>query len=367
MPITNGEWNMSHGVATGYSSQSVLRITRNALYPKNLKNRLLGLAKALIIDDCKWVRIALIRTLQSLRSSILGSFRSNRKTDFSGSLGIAFLCLFFSFTCEAKVYDCFPFFNELDILELRLNELDGVVDKFVLVESVETFQGNLKPLYFKENIQRFEKFKDKIIHIVFPKRVGGNTWKRERIQRNQIMQGLVQCEPDDLILISDVDEIIRASKIPEIMHSIFVENNIAVTLLQPMYRFYMNAFDYTWESARAISYRNLLRTSPNELRQNPPFILGVIVDCGWHFTSIGGLQKHRLKTESFSHNERNNEEYKSQAYVDAWVQKCTIVKIDDTFPQYLRDNLQYFEQYLYKPGMKYQGDCMINLLTSNYL
>lgn len=64
------------------------------------------------------------------------------------------------------VYDCFTFFNELDLLEIRLNTLDSVVDRFVLVEANKTFSNMEKPLYFKENEGRFEKFKDKIIHIV---------------------------------------------------------------------------------------------------------------------------------------------------------------------------------------------------------
>ena len=67
------------------------------------------------------------------------------------------------------IYDCFPFFNELDLLEIRLNELSGVVDRFVLSEAELTHNGDRKPLYFNEHKDRFAKFADKIIHIIVRK------------------------------------------------------------------------------------------------------------------------------------------------------------------------------------------------------
>lgn len=97
----------------------------------------------------------------------------------------------------------------MDLLEVRLNELYDKVDHFVLVEARETFTGNSKPLYYDENKERFQKFQDKIIHIILEGRFETtNQWAREFYQRNQLMQGLTECEPDDLILISDLDEIV---------------------------------------------------------------------------------------------------------------------------------------------------------------
>ena len=64
------------------------------------------------------------------------------------------------------IYDCFTFFNELDLLEIRLNVLKDVVDKFVLVESVKTFTGRDKELFFEKNKDRFAAFADRIIHLV---------------------------------------------------------------------------------------------------------------------------------------------------------------------------------------------------------
>ncbi|MGN1154356.1 MAG: glycosyl transferase GT17 family protein, partial [Candidatus Gastranaerophilaceae bacterium] len=112
------------------------------------------------------------------------------------------------------IYDCFTFFNELDLLEIRLNVLNDYVDKFVLVESTKTFTGMDKPLYYKENKERFSHFNDKIIHIVLDETPNEYAWHNECIQRNSISKGLTNCNDDDIILISDLDEI----PTPEFIH-----------------------------------------------------------------------------------------------------------------------------------------------------
>ena len=122
----------------------------------------------------------------------------------------------------SKVYDCFTFFNEIELLEIRLNELDNVVDYFVIVESTRTFQKKDKPLYLNLDDERIIKFKDKIIHVVvddFPNffthwRIP-KTWDYENHQRNAISRGLVNAMPDDIIIISDVDEIPNVDKLTE--------------------------------------------------------------------------------------------------------------------------------------------------------
>jgi beta-1,4-mannosyl-glycoprotein beta-1,4-N-acetylglucosaminyltransferase len=79
-----------------------------------------------------------------------------------------------------RVFDGFTFFNELDLLELRLNELAGHVDFFVLVEAPMTFQGKPKPLFYAENQARFAAFRDKIIHLVIDDMpAGDDAWARE--------------------------------------------------------------------------------------------------------------------------------------------------------------------------------------------
>jgi len=107
------------------------------------------------------------------------------------------------------IYDCFTFYNELDLLHVRLHELYDVVDRFVLVEANQTFQGNPKRLYFQEEKKAFAQYADKIVHVVVdfpasdltaqlstPARNGN--WARQYYQRDQIARGLTQALPDDV-------------------------------------------------------------------------------------------------------------------------------------------------------------------------
>lgn len=102
----------------------------------------------------------------------------------------------------SKIYDVFPFFNELDLLEIRLNHLAPFVDYFVITEATMTHAGNLKPLYFHENRDRFSKFEGKIIHQVvddFPSTL--NTFERDWFQRNEVKPVLEARLNDDDVLI----------------------------------------------------------------------------------------------------------------------------------------------------------------------
>src|SRR5579884_2037055 len=110
---------------------------------------------------------------------------------------------------ELMIFDAFLFFDELKILKLRLEELGDVVDRFVLVESTRTFSNRSKPLHFLDNQHLFRKYASKIRHVVvedMPERYE-SAWDVEAFQRNAILRGIEGAAPDDLIIISDVDEI----------------------------------------------------------------------------------------------------------------------------------------------------------------
>jgi len=141
----------------------------------------------------------------------------------------------------AKIYDIFTFYNELDLLELRLEMLNDCVDHFVIIECVETFSGKPKPLYYEENKQRFAKYHHKIIHHITydpPKSfddlrarildpnsdelmkqiciqaltssnvpAGELHWLKEFYQKENIRRALVGLEDDDICFITDLDEI----------------------------------------------------------------------------------------------------------------------------------------------------------------
>lgn len=252
------------------------------------------------------------------------------------------------------VYEGFTFFNELELLELRLNELDRVVDRFVLVESTRTFQGADKPLYYLENKERFSAFGDKIIHIVvddFPQ--GANPWALEAYQRNCIARGLVDCEPDDTILISDLDHIVRAEILEE-CKDYHGPGNISLVLWY--FYYYLNYRCITNDetaASRLLKFRNF--TEANAIFRSQPEL--IIDDAGWHFSYMGGVERIISKIEAFSHAEFNNAVFKDAALIrrliDAGLDlfgranyRFETVEIDESFPRYLRENLDRFAPYL---------------------
>ena len=117
-----------------------------------------------------------------------------------------------------RVFDCFPLFNEIDLLELRLNELWDVVDVFVIVEAKKTFTGKRKPMCLPDNEERLAKYIHKIRYVVvedFPD--GMSNWGKEEYQRNAIKKGLSDVLPDDILIFSDLDEIPRAMVVKSIV------------------------------------------------------------------------------------------------------------------------------------------------------
>lgn len=202
-----------------------------------------------------------------------------------------------------KIYDCFLFFNENDLLEIRLNELNSIVDYFVIVESEYTFTQKKKPIYFDHN--RFNRFKDKIIYIQNRKFTKiPDPWYSERIQRNLLIEGLKNAKENDLIILSDLDEIPRSSKVIKAFYKIYAENSQDVA-------FEMDLFSYKLNN-KCISckpYDNSLATQYKYIQDMENFrrkkSLNKIKDAGWHFSSIGEPEEIILKLDSFSHREYN--------------------------------------------------------------
>jgi hypothetical protein len=105
------------------------------------------------------------------------------------------------------IFDTFIFNDELDLLEIRLSYLDEVVDRFVLCESTQTFSGNKKPLYFRDNINMFSKYSSKIIHLIFEGPFSESAWINENNQRNFLIYGIKEAVLGDVIILADLDEI----------------------------------------------------------------------------------------------------------------------------------------------------------------
>ena len=274
------------------------------------------------------------------------------------------------------IYDCFTFFNELELLELRLHELAGIVDFFVLVEARRTFTNRPKPLFFQNNREQFAQFKDKIIHVIVEDSPDlADPWAVEHFQRNCIARGLAKCQPGDWILISDVDEIPRASTLKNFIrrHSLakgFWPDAVIRPLIrgfsawkfsrgrvrrnhpyvfkfqQSNHRHFLNcvtvspASEAAWFGTRAVCYRDF--STAQEIRHSGHKI---VKHGGWHFTSMGGVARIQEKLRSFAHQEYNRPEILAEDYIAGVLaggksllhpnEELKFGPLDDSYPRYL--------------------------------
>jgi beta-1,4-mannosyl-glycoprotein beta-1,4-N-acetylglucosaminyltransferase len=262
---------------------------------------------------------------------------------------------------KSQIYDCFPFFNELDLLEIRLNELNDVVDKFVIVEANLTHSGQIKPLYFDENKMRFTKFADKIIHIVvddFPDTT--DPWVRERFQRDAILRGLVNCKDSDVIIISDADEIPRKEAIFAYNPSIGI-----ASLEQFVYYYYLDyRTNEKWIWSKILTYGLLKQITPcgaryynEDLALKASFTGFCLKSGGWHFSFMGGEDKIIAKIEAYGHQEYNNNVVKDTLNInncldnkkDLFNRDIVYESVDingENSPQYLIDNIDKYKHLL---------------------
>ena len=276
-----------------------------------------------------------------------------------------------------KIYDCFNFFNELDILELRLNILYDYVDYFVIVESSVTHSGQPKPFYLEENKERFSKFWDKIIsfkitdtpedfmnlsntgffdseldkvhHYIRTQtnRFNRNTqpdYGRDFFQKESVRRALSNCSEDDVIIISDADEIPNPETLKD-LKSLSLGDTI-YSLSQPMYSYYLNMLsDSDWHGSKMGLYKNVKELSFNEIR-NDSNLTTKIPNGGWHFSFMGGEEMVRKKITSYSARDLVNDQVLSSIKnnmdndQDVFFRgKLTKVEIDKTYPDYILNNL----------------------------
>ena len=296
-----------------------------------------------------------------------------------------------------KIFDCFMYFDEETVLELRLNILNKYVDYFVIVEGSFTHKGDKRDLKF--NHQKFKKFKDKLIYITYdeePLEITKNqvnekddntikSWKyienailRENGQRNQILKGLEFAKNDDLILISDVDEI------PNLEN--FDPSNIPEKIIlfkQDMfyYKFNLKLPNLEWTGTKGCKKKFL--KSPQWLRnikdRKYPFYrfdtffsdtkfidIKIILNGGWHFSNLKTASEIEFKLKSYLHHrefdenplsveEINNLIKNKQAIYDLKVDK-RVNKIGDgsklekypteKLPRFLQDNLNDYKEWV---------------------
>jgi len=217
-----------------------------------------------------------------------------------------------------KIIDCFIFYNEINLLNYRLNILDEIVDFFIIVESNYTFVGKKKELYFEKNKDMFKQFQHKIIHIVlddfpfiYPNiNISNNEqWINEKYQRNQIARGFekINLSENDILIISDLDEIPNRDILCKIKNKdINVDIN---TLEMDLYYCNLNHKKSTkWYNAKIISYEIYKKISLtcDDIRF---YKCPIIENGGWHLSYFGDCNFIKNKIENFCHQELNNENF----------------------------------------------------------
>ena len=294
-----------------------------------------------------------------------------------------------------NIYDCFMYFDEDLLLDLRLNSLNKYIKKFVITEATYTHNGNKKKLNF--DINNFKKFKDKIEYIVVDtqpqnilKLVEGesrdkrgeklilNGMARDYFQRENLAKGLSEAANEDLILISDLDEIPNLDS----LNFSDIKNNIVI-FEQKMFYYKLNLFysDFIWQGTKATKSKNFL--SPQWLRnikgkKYPKWRIDTffskkrycnlifVKNGGWHFTCLRTAEELEKKLLNFAHHYEYEESglkindlkkmisEKRSIYdhnVDQkgfkWSGKSILKKIkNDELPYYINNNLEKYKDWL---------------------
>lgn len=273
-----------------------------------------------------------------------------------------------------KVVDVFPFFNELDILEIRLNVLDPYVDCFILSEATKTFSGLEKPLYYQENKERFEKFNHKIIHNIVEDTTPPelHPYQRDVFQKDNIKKVILDNVSDqDVIIWSDVDEVPN----PEAIQGLesYFEQDAIFHFAQENCMGYLNLvevggiiramttdWDYEdrprWLGTKVFGKSILEKYTLSELRSKQEIEKNYrIFPGGWHWSYVGseGLsveERVLKKIECAAHSELNNDQIKQNVArvkdnKDPLGRDYAVyqtVPVDNSYPQYILNNKEKF-------------------------
>tara|TARA_B110000211_G_C14037233_1_gene535150 strand:+ start:634 stop:1461 length:828 start_codon:yes stop_codon:yes gene_type:complete len=270
-----------------------------------------------------------------------------------------------------KIIDCFSYFDEDMMLEVRLSTLFDYVDKFVICEATLDHAGNKKRLNF--DIKKFKKYEKKINYIVvndLPKVVKSfkKNWHpahaRDQFQRNSLIRGLSDCDLDDVIMISDLDEIPNPEKISDFKkedkYACFVQGNFLFKLNL------LNTSEPKWFGTRVCRKKDL--KSPQWLREiksrkipfykfYKPKFDKFILNGGWHFSSVKTAEGIYKKLHSFSEQQFNNKKFKDMDIINNKIEQkkdlfdrgydFKVLKVDQTFPKFIYENQDKFKDFIY--------------------
>ena len=268
-----------------------------------------------------------------------------------------------------KLIDCFMYFDEDLVLDIRLNTLNDNVDKFVIAEATKNHAGRPKKLNFE--INKFSKFKEKIIYLIvddLPVNVKSSKsgWHenhmRDQFQRNALERGYKNFSDEDLIMISDIDEIPNPKNISQFK----IENKYAC-FLQKNFQSKLNLFNIShseWAGTK-ICQKKFLR-SPQWLRnikiKKKSFWnffgkkIQLIKDGGWHFSFLKEPHFIKNKIISYSHQEYNTEKFTDINNIKEKISKgkdlfdrelkYKKIDVDSSYPDYIIKNKKKFQDWI---------------------
>ena len=268
-----------------------------------------------------------------------------------------------------KIYDCFSYLDEDLLLSIRLNILNDYVDHFVIVEGNKTWQNNFKKLRF--NINNYKKFENKIIYIPVENLPDGkNPYLRENFQRNSILRGITQASDEDLIIISDLDEIPNPNKFDQF------KKNMRYAVFKQMHFYYkfnlQSQKNPYWYGSR-ICLKKYLK-SPQWLRDlkfkkrplwkiNKFRLNNIIDDGGWHFCNLKSsdqlLYKYQNLCETddpYIFKEKIDEKYLKEDEIKKRInegldiigrdEKYEPINLDNKFPEFIVNNKDKFKDWI---------------------
>lgn len=255
---------------------------------------------------------------------------------------------------QPRIFDCFPFNDELDVLELRLHEMSHIVDKFIIVEGTRNFANQPKPLYYGNNKSRFAQWQHQIIHVVvddWP--TYHDSWTYERYQRDQIDRGLAQCDcqDHDIVIITDADEIPRAQAVQT-----YSTQQGILNLEQTLYYYNFNCRSQgKWLWGKILPHALKKHMTCCHVRYYHDGVVHApqLANAGWHCSYFGDAAAAIRKLESGAHQEYNTPLFKQQELIAQRMACCEDllgrniqyehVTVDGSYPQFVQLNLDYYK------------------------
>ena len=292
------------------------------------------------------------------------------------------------YTKKGKVFDQFRFFNEFEILEMRLEILWDYVDKFIITESRFTHSGIPKELNFKNNIRRYSKYQSKIIYNVIedipkdftsftikkpyslnfskidpnsnqPFILNSLSYQREAYERDRQVQGILSLDAatisdDDILILSDIDEIPN----PKIFNSTdWIEANKVYACNQRAYLYKLNLlYQENWTGSR-IFRMSYLKSGEKSFHEIHAYTseYSFIKEGGWHFSWMGGVDRFREKLAAFPESDTFNTEATRinanqiiKNRLDPLGRPINLIRVEinEDFPKYIQSNQEKYSEMI---------------------